>query len=259
MERQQPRNQAPAEAAPKSATNVSPSVSGKTVGVWLAAAVGLPVLAACGVTSRIEPYKQTDAVIAAGENVVILARKQHANHEAEEDFVQCISDSLAQGKNKIEVHASKDLEDKMYPWFEPSTAPLSTDDLTALLERPGVRDQVAVTGVRFVVWLDGSTDRVASGGGITCAAGVGGAGCMGLAWWEDDSRYDISVWDIKHLESAGTINGDFKGRSVMPAIIIPIPFIARPQAHACKDLSEQLKQFLTSPQGYGAGPDPNLG
>jgi hypothetical protein len=259
MEPPQPWNRTPAKAAPKSKTSMPRSAYEKTAGFWLLAAFGLPALVACGVTSRIEPYKQTDAVISAGEHVVILARKQHANHEAEEDFVQCISDTLAQGKTKIAVQGTKDFEDKMYPWFEPSTAPLSTDDLSHLLERPGVMDQVRDTGVRFLVWLDGSTDRVASGGGITCAAGVGGAGCMGLAWWEDDSRYDISVWDIKHLESAGTINGDFKGRSVMPAIIIPLPFIARPQAHACRGLSEQLKQFLTSPQGYGAGPDPNLG
>src|SRR5690606_40587156 len=98
----------------------------------------------------------------------------------------------------------------MYPWFEPSMAPLSTDDLAQLLEKPGVMDQVRDTGVRFVVWLDGSTDRVASGGGITCAAGVGGAGCMGLAWWEDDSRYDATVWDIDQLASAGTIHADVK-------------------------------------------------
>jgi hypothetical protein len=169
--------------------------------------------------------------------------------------VQCISDSLAKGDHGLDVHPSKEFEDKMYPWFEPSTAPLSTEDLTHLLERPGVMDQVRDTGVRYVVWLDGSTDRVASGGGITCAAGVGGAGCMGLAWWEDDARYDATVWDIKQLESAGSIHADFKGRSVMPAIIIPLPFIARPQAAACRGLTEQLKQFLTSPHGYGAGPE----
>jgi hypothetical protein len=120
-------------------------------------------------------------------------------------------------------------------------------------------DQVKGTGVRYLVWLDGSTDRVASGGGITCAAGIGGAGCMGLAWWEDDSRYDATVWDIKQLESAGTIHADVKGRSVMPAIIVPLPFIARPQAAACKGLTQQLKEFLTSPHGYGAGPDPDIG
>jgi hypothetical protein len=206
-----------------------------------------------------EPYKQTDSVISAGENVVILARKQHANHEAEEDFVQCISDALAKGDSHIDVHSTKDFEDKMYPWFEPSTAPLSTEDLSHLLERPGVMDQVRGTGVRYLVWLDGSTDRVASGGGITCAAGIGGAGCMGLAWWEDDSRYDATVWDIKQVESAGTIHADVKGRSVMPAIIVPLPFIARPQAAACKGLTQQLKEFLTSPHGYGAGPDPDVG
>jgi hypothetical protein len=224
--------------------------------VLLAAA--MPLIAACGVTSRMEPYKQSDAVIQQGEHVVILARKQHATHETEEDFVQCISDALAKGDTGLDVHSSKDFEDKMYPWFEPSTAPLSTDDLTLLFERPGVLEQVRDTGVRYVVWLDGSTDRVASGGGITCAAGIGGAGCMGLAWWEDDSRYDATVWDIKDLQSEGTIHADVKGRSVMPAIIVPLPFIARPQAHACRGLTEQLKQFLTSPEGLG-GPAPDLG
>jgi len=213
-------------------------------------AVSMPLLAACGVTSRMEPYKRTDAVISEGDQVVVLARKHHATHEAEAGFVECISDALARGNDGLQVHNSTEFEDMMYPWFEPSTAPLSTDDLSELFERPGVLQQVNDTGVRFVVWLDGSTDRVSSGGGITCAAGIGGAGCMGLAWWEDDSRYDATVWDIKELSSTGTIHADVKGRSVMPAIVVPLPFIARPRAAACRGLTEQLKQFLTSPDGY---------
>ena len=110
------------------------------------------------------------------------------------------------------------------------------------------------TGVRYVVWVDGSTDRVASGGGITCAAGVGGAGCMGLAWWEDDSRYDFDRVGHPDSESEGTIYADVKGRSVMPAIIIPIPLVTRPQAHACRNITDQLRQFLTSPEGYPSYP-----
>ena len=123
--------------------------------------------AGCGVTSRVEPYKQGNAVIQEGEHVVVLARRQHASHEAEEEFVQCISTALGKGDKALAVHPSQEFEDKMYPWFEPSTAPLSTDDLSHLFERPGVLEQVRGTGVRFVVWLDGSTDRVASGGGIS--------------------------------------------------------------------------------------------
>jgi hypothetical protein len=110
--------------------------------------LALPLVGACGITARIEPYKQTDAVIAQGEHVVVLARKQHATHEAEEDFVQCVSDGLARGNDGLDVASSKDFEDKMYPWFEPSTAPLSTEDLSALLLKPGVLEQVRETGVR---------------------------------------------------------------------------------------------------------------
>ncbi len=219
------------------------------------ALAAMATLAACGTTSRLEPYKQTNAVLGDGDGVVVLARKHHSSHEAEEDFVQCIADSLADGKQDILVHDSTEFEDMMYPWFEPSTAPLNTADLSELLDRPGVLEQVEGTGVRFLVWLDGSTDRVASGGGITCAAGVGGAGCMGLAWWEDDARYDATVWDIQELNSAGTIHADVRGRSVMPAIIVPLPFISRPQAKACRGLTEQLEQFLTSPDGYSQTPD----
>ena len=113
-----------------------------------ALAVGaLSLLAGCGTTSRMEPYKQTDAVISDGEQVVVLARRHHATHEAEQRFVDCISDALARGSEGIAVHPSTAFEDKLYPWFEPSTAPLSTDDLTTLLDRPGVLDRVKDTGV----------------------------------------------------------------------------------------------------------------
>ena len=114
----------------------------RTARIWWVGAVAAPLLASCGVTSRMEPYKQTNTVISEGEHVVILARKQHATHEAEQDFVECISDALAKGESGLDVHSSKEFEDKMYPWFEPSTAPLSTDDLSQLLERPGVMNQV---------------------------------------------------------------------------------------------------------------------
>jgi hypothetical protein len=223
--------------------------------VSLLALVTGPLLAACSTTSRLEPYKQTDAVLQAGEGVVILARRHHSTHETERDFVDCIADSLAGGKQEIVVHDSTQFEDMLYPWFEPSTAPLNMADMSELLDRPAVAERVKGTGVRFLVWLDGSTDRVASGGSITCAAGIGGAGCMGLAWWEDDSRYDAAVWDIERLNQSGTIHADVRGRSVMPAVIIPFPFIARPQAKACRGITDQLEQFLTTPSGYGAGPE----
>tara|TARA_Y100000814_G_scaffold176384_3_gene128886 strand:+ start:475 stop:1170 length:696 start_codon:yes stop_codon:yes gene_type:complete len=224
-----------------------------TAKLFLLVTVLLGILGGCGVTTRMEPYKQSDVVVGENESIVVLARKHHSSHEAEQRIVDCISDRLASGDDGLNVYNNIAFEDELYPWFEPSMAPVTTVELSELLTRENVLNQVLSTGVRFVVWLDGSTTRVASGGGISCAAGVGGAGCLGLGWWEDDSIYDATVWDLQELSSAGTIYADVSGRSVMPALVIPIPLIARPQLAACRGLTQQLRQFLTSP-GYGNGP-----
>ena len=44
----------------------------------------------------------------------------------------------------------------------------------------------------------------------------------------------------------GTVTADVSGTSFLPAIVIPIPLIARTQAKACKGLADQLKLFIVS-------------
>jgi len=85
-----------------------------------------------------------------------------------------------------------------------------------------------------------------SGGSMSCAAGPGGGGCFGCAWWQDDSKYEASVWDLDGLEKTGTVSADVSGTSYIPAIIIPIPLIARTQSKACNALANQLKLFIVS-------------
>ena len=57
---------------------------------------------------------------------------------------------------------------------------------------------------------------------------------------------DATVWDLTGLEDAGTVTADVSGTSFLPAIVIPIPLIARTQAKACKGLADQLKLFIVS-------------
>ena len=98
--------------------------------------------------------------------------------------------------------------------------------------------------VRYMIWLDGDTERVAGGGSLSCAAGPGGGGCFGFAWWQNDADYEASIWDLNELESAGTVTTDVSGTSFLPALVVPIPLIARTQSKACKALASQLQSFI---------------
>ena len=202
-------------------------------------------LSAC-VTSRMENVRQEATGIAEGEGVVIMAKSYHLGNETEANFIACIGDSIGRGATGLRVIPNREFVDSLFPWFEPRTAPAETKGLPALMARPGVADMIRQKGVRYIIWLDGDTDKVAGGGSMSCAAGPGGGGCFGFAWWQKDADYDATVWDLTGLEDAGTVTADVSGTSFLPAIVIPIPLIARTQAKACKGLADQLKLFIVS-------------
>jgi len=203
------------------------------------------VLSGC-VTSRVENVRETTTGIAEGEGVVIMAKSYHLGNETEADFISCVGKSMGRGSSGLRVIPNSEFVDALFPWFEPRTAPAETKGLPKLMSRPGVAQKIREKGVRYVVWLDGDTDKVAGGGSMSCAAGPGGGGCFGFAWWQNDSNYQATVWDLSGQEDAGTVSADVSGTSFLPAIVVPIPLIARTQAKACNALADQLKVFIVA-------------
>ena len=201
------------------------------------------ILSGC-VTSRVEDVRTGVTGLDSGDGVVIMAKSYHLGNTTEADFISCVGKELGSGSGKLRVIPNKSFVDSLFPWFEPRTAPAETGGLSALFGRPGVAQQIERQGVRYIIWLDGNTDRVAGGGSLSCAAGPGGAGCFGFAWWQNDSNYEASIWDLRGQESAGTVSTDVSGTSFIPALVVPIPLIARTQAKACQGMADQLRSFI---------------
>jgi hypothetical protein len=203
--------------------------------------------------ARIEESRELATPISKGERVVVLAKPQIEGAGAEEDFMDCVGHGLSGGAKHIEVTDNNEFVDKMFPWFEPSTAPGKPEAMAALLARPGVAEQVTESGVRYVVWLDGSTRKVDGGGSLACGAAPGGAGCIGFGWWEKESAYEATIWDLKEGKSAGSVDTNVTGTSAIVGAIVPLPFIARVQATACNRMSRQLRSFFEGTDGQAPG------
>jgi len=200
-------------------------------------------VSAC-VTSRVEDARENVTGLNEGDSVVIMAKSYHQGNETEADYISCVEGALGRGSQGLRVIPSQQFVDSLFPWFEPRTAPAETKGLTKLMEKPGVAEAVEDMGVRYIVWLDGDTETVAQGGSLSCAAGPGGGGCFGFAWWQKDADYEASVWDLDGYENAGTVTTSVSGTSFLPALIVPIPLIARTQSAACKGLAQQLRAFI---------------
>jgi hypothetical protein len=223
------------------------SIITATTIVGLARIVGLGMaglaLSGC-MTTRVEETKNAKTGIAQDERIVILEASYHNGNETEDEFVDCVSKSVQKGRNGLNVYPDDAFIDALFPWFEPRTAPQGIEALPVLLDRPGVNERIRESGVRYIVWVTGDTERSASGGSLSCAVSPSGGGCFGLAWWENDSSYAAAVWDIRDGKSAGEVSADVQGTSVIPAVIVPVPLIARTKNAACKGLARELKDFI---------------
>ncbi len=197
------------------------------------------------VTTTVQEIRQAATGIGESESVVVLGRHDNAADESEDDFVSCVSNNLGGGRDKIGVINEQAFVDALYPWFEPRTAPLNTSDLPELVAKPLLAERLASIGVRYVIWIEGSTERVEQAGAMTCSITMTGAGCFGFMSWENDSSYEAQIWDIKSGTAVGKVSSDANGTSFMPAIIVPVPFVARVQNSACNSLADRLKSFIT--------------
>ena len=230
-------------------TSLLPELTRTTL--WLAL---LATLGGC-VTATVQEVREADTGMLAGESIVVLGRRsQPASAETELDFISCVAGNMNRGANQVDVIPEQQFMDATFPWFEPRIAPAQANDLPALLDRPPLAQRLDEMGLKYLVWIEGSTERTDSGGSLSCAVTPAGGGCFGFLSWENDSAYEASVWDVESGTAAGRISSEAIGTSYMPAVIVPHPHTgARPglRLHgaggSAQGLCEQQESGLRRP------------
>jgi len=206
--------------------------------------ITLLMISGCS-TTRIDQEVNAAYSIKEGESIVLLSDSYHTGNKTENDFMDCLNKSLLKKQNQFNIISTNDFQNMFYPWFEPSTAPQKIDDLSKLLNRKVIKNKLDQLQIKYLIKITGETKTNSSSGALSCAAGPGGGGCFGFAWWDDTSSYEGSIWDLSQETSVGNVSASVSGTSVIPAIIIPIPILARTQSNACVGLSEQIAGFFS--------------
>jgi len=196
-------------------------------------------------TTRIDQEVNAAYSIKDGESIVVLSDSYHTGNKTENDFMDCLNRSLSKKQDQFNIISTTEFQNIFYPWFEPSTAPQNIEDLPKVLGKQIIKDKLDELEIKYLVKVTGETKTNASSGALSCAAGPGGGGCFGFAWWDDTSSYEASVWDLSQEATVGSLSANVSGTSVIPAIVIPIPILARTQSNACEGLTQQIVGFFS--------------
>ena len=221
-------------------------------------------------TSKVDETRQVRRVDQPNESIVMLKKPQLEGVGTEEGFLDCVQEKLggelvhpeegqaaksrAPSKCRSRSMASRSSPMRCSRGSSRARLPPMRRDCACCCSDPGVTERLQEIGVRYVVWLDGNTRKTDGGGSIACGAGPGGAGCIGVGWWEKESDYVASVWDMQNATEIGSVSTDVTGTSVLIGAMAPIPIITPVRSTACNRLSEQLRSFLEGGDMAVAGP-----
>ena len=205
----------------------------------------LIILSGCSATTTIDEYRPTDQPIFlnSDEKMVILGRRDAGHYETDREFIECVGKKVTSGE--VKVLPEQQFIDAIYPWFEPRTAPKGLPRLKRLMQQRSIKAKVDALSIRYLVWLDGSTETTGQGGSMSCAIGPGGGGCLGFAQWDKLSVYEATVWDLEELVEKGRLRVDSEGTSYLIGAVAPIPLLTPVKNDACNSLGNQLKSFFS--------------
>lgn len=204
-----------------------------------------PVFIFTGCTNvTIDETRHAVSELNGTESIVIIGRRNGNDYETEPDLVECVGKSLQKGNKTLNVVPEEEFVDRLYPWFEPRTAPARAKDLYRLLKFKRIAEVIDEFNVHYFVWIDGSTQTTSSSGQINCGITPAGVSCFGFGTWDQKAEYEATIWNYKERTQIGKISSEADGTSYLPAIVIPIPIIAPVQGDACKAMGTQLRTFF---------------
>lgn len=194
-------------------------------------------LSACKNTANTSSSATKTKIHPSRDSLVVLGRRYSSNNQTEADYISCIGEELGSNTGAFNIIPEQQFIDELYPFFETSTAPQNINNLSTLLQEPGLQKKFGEINLRYVIWVEGYTRVHGKTGSVSCAVGPGAAGCLGFVTWDEDANYQAKIWDVKALSLHAEVNTTSTGTSYMPAVIVPIPILARAQNSACVDMA----------------------
>ncbi len=176
-----------------------------------------------------------------GRAVVVLGTEQDVD---DDDLQVCLGKALKRSRSRVNVIRAELFRDRLYPHFEPDTAPVNTTELSVLLSNTEVQERLQDLNVRFVLVAGGMTSFGEVGGGGLAGYGPGGGGALGVTWTDKATQLGVLIWDLEIPNDQVDFSVKAEGRNTMIWIGLPIPIIANTQRGACDEMTENVLAYL---------------
>lgn len=194
------------------------------------------VFAGCSTATVEHTGAAIGAPAGSGEAIVLLGD--------EAGIPACVHKVIQNAATHLEFVSSVDFQNALFPWFEASTAPRTTEELALLLNEAKIQERIESMNVRYVIVVSGRTTKTDPEGPIIGGVSPAGGGFIGFTKWNKDTHISAIVWDLGEVRKAETLEVNVAGTAVVIAFGLPLPIIPATETEACNLLGNRLAKLL---------------
>ncbi len=204
-----------------------------------------------------DPAGDAGSAVPPEKIVILLAHPRLGPYEwrqHEERITSCVGDAIERTDPHLSVMHAQEFRDRLFPWFEPATAPTRAEQLGSLLTRSLVRSRLADLRIRYLVSLGGGTDRRPAKHTFSCLFRLDDpADCPRSP--REESDFHAEVWDLRIAASEGKVatsaSADVMSLPQLRVVVGPAEaevrfgsVWGRAELQACTELGERLVPLL---------------
>lgn len=187
----------------------------------------------------------TEARPSQSEGLVVFSSGEH-------EFDDCIRSALKRRAPDVPLVPEERLSAAFFPWLETMgwTGVLAEEfpaRLDLLRARADARARAEAISARWVLTLGGSTTTGEVRGYVGCGTAGSNAfgGCLGFEWQDERSTFSAQLRDLHAADPAREEQRATRGRTYIPAFMLPIPIPARTQHAACDALVDAILPLIS--------------
>jgi len=190
-------------------------------------------------------YQNAATIIFRVEDTSIQAMTYNEMIEGDEDYiVSCIENSIKkQNPDQSFISYSQFVETILFPDFLETQYSRELETYSRLLVDEKFYKDVLSYGVRYLIFVHGSTKQTDGFGGLHC--GGSDPGCMGFEIWDYKTQLTASILDLHQKETVtDDLESIFEDTQWAAGFMITIGVPSSTKSDSCEDIGNRLGKIL---------------
>jgi hypothetical protein len=166
--------------------------------------------------------------------------------DTEEQFAACVRTAASSKGVSVRAITGTEFRAAVFSDLDPRSAPRKLETLRSLIPEPRFQERIQAAKIDYLAIVGGETRTSETKGGVGCAGGGPAAVCLGLLWWDHESRLSALILDMRRGEGRLTQGIDVAGRSWFALFqVLPIAAPSLHEARGCERFGNAVASALT--------------